>query len=495
MNLFKEAPKNKPALFLIVFGVFIAILSLLFDISRFGKNGIGPAQLFIITAGATFALLGVGLMLGRQEDNRAVIQPSWLDGIPKLPNILWVVTGFSIAYLLFLIMPMFFAPIHRVIYFNKYLPDLYPIGMDFRVTIDSIRTWLAEGTARAFYPPLVTILFAPFLLIAYPLNYYIMTIITMISYFVVAFILTLVIVGKRDYSVILFIFGASVFSYGFQFELERGQFHTIAMVLCISAIYLFHRYPQYRFFAYLLFCMSVQFKIYPALFVVMFVDDWRDWKTTIKRFAVLGLANFLLLFLLGYSYFSKFIAHIMECSSGLYEPGRVNHSITSFLDFISSSKAHLLNASSITWLKGTVGLVTNLILAYFVVCFLVVWMNTYRRNIRGIDCLLMMICVLGALTIPAINHDYTLPLLTAPFALTVSERFTQNLRGRIAVIPLLVVASFTYATTLLPFIRKPLFLQNSFPLLIILLTITTLLSFLRDKKNIVKEDTVSVTTT
>ena len=56
----------------------------------------------------------------------------------------------------------------------------------------------------------------------------------------------------------------------------------------------------------------------------------------------------------------------------------------------------------------------NLFLAYFILCFIIVLVNAYRRNIRGINSLLVMACVLGGLLIPSINHDYTLPLLTAP---------------------------------------------------------------------------------
>ena len=135
--------------------------------------------------------------------------------------------------------------------------------------------------------------------------------------------------------------------------MERGQFHTIALLFCIAAIYLFHKYPQYRFFAYLLFCVSIQLKIYPALFFVLFVDDWRDWKTNIKRFVTLGLVNFLLLFLLGYSYFSKFIAHMIESSTNWLEAFSVNHSIAGFFYYLLTPKAKLLNESSLAGCKKT----------------------------------------------------------------------------------------------------------------------------------------------
>jgi len=483
MNFFKEATKNKSILFLIVPGIFIILFSLVSDVSRFGTNDIRPAQVLVTIVGATLVLLGVGRMLGSQEHNQAIIPSSWLDEIPNLPDIVWVVMGFSITYMFFLIFPMFFASAHKVVYFNRYLPGMYPIGADFTSTLDSIRTWFAQGVAKVYYPPLLTILFAPLTLMAYPINYYIITTMTVTSYFVVAFLLPFLIISKKDLSIPLFIFGASAFSYGFQFEVERGQFHTIAMLFCLSAIYLFHRRLQERFFAYVLFCISVQFKIYPAVFVVLLVDDWRDWKTNLKRFFALGLTNFLLLFLLGYSYFSKFIAHI-AASNSYSEPWLGNHSISSFLTYLLTSKDRFGDANLFAWVESNINLVMNVLVLYFVICLLLVWLNAYRRNTRGIDSLLLMTCVLGALILPSINHDYTLPLLTAPFALIMAEQFTQNVRGRMLVIFLRVAASCTYAITLVPFIHKPVYLQNTFPLLVILLTITTLLSFLRDEEDI-----------
>ena len=486
MNIFKKAVKNKFITFLIVPGVLIVLFSLFFDVSGAGKGGVGPAQFVIIDFGAALALLGVGLALSRWEPSQPAVRTRWLDRISSAPNIIWILTGVFIAYLIFLIFPVFLNPTHGVVYFNRYLPEHYPIGWDIIATIDSIKSWFTEGVSKVYYPPLVNILFAPLLLVSYPIYYYIVTILTVISYFLFGFLLPFIIVAKENRSVVSFLFGISIFSYGLQFELERGQFHTIALLLCVSAVYLFHRHPQYRFFAYVLFCISVQFKIYPALFFVLFVDDWRDWKNNIKRFAALGLVNFLLLFLLGFSYFSNFIAHIQASSTGPVETWSGNHSITGFLNYLLLPKTGLLGEGSQVWLGKNINLLGNLFLLYFAISFLIVWVNAYRRNIRGIDSSLMMVCLIGGLLIPSINHDYTLPLLTAPFALIASEQYIRDvLPKRMMIIVLLIISSFTYALTLLPFLRKPLYLKSNFPLLIILLTATTLFSFLRKKEDVI----------
>ncbi|HMB21861.1 MAG: glycosyltransferase family 87 protein [Chloroflexota bacterium] len=482
MDIFKRATKNKFVLFLTLLGVLIFLLSLLPGLLGLDRNGIGQRQLLVAIVGAAFVIVGIGLVLSEQETGQPVVRSSWLAGIPSLPNVVWVLIGSSIAYVIFLVAPMFFDAAHQIEYFGKYLYALHTLGTDFLTTLNSSRTWFAEGIAKAYYPPLTPILFAPFGLLAYPTNYHAITIISVISYFVAAGLLPCLLVREGDRSGALFIFGISIFSYGFQFELERGQFHTIAMLFCMLAIYLFHRQPRQRFFAYVLFCISVQLKIYPALFVVMFVDDWRDWKTNLKRFAALGMANFALLFLLGFSYFSNFTSHLMASSADRHEIWAGNHSIKSFLTMLTIPESHLLDANALAWLQERIGLFTFLFLAYFAICFVLVWVNSYRRNLRGIDSLLLMACTLGVLTVPPINHDYTLPLLATPFALMVAEPFTRNVPARIAVILLLVAAAFAYAATLVPYIRKPLYLQNSFPLLIVLLTATTLLSFLREKQ-------------
>jgi hypothetical protein len=482
MDPFNTVTKNKLIFSLIALGALIVLASLRFDASGAGKGGIGPAQLSITTIGAAMCLLGIGLRLGNRENTPCATQVSWLGRIPSLPNLVWVVLGFLVAYILFLIVPMFFSRIHAVVYYNRYIPNMNPIGWDINITLESVGMWFAKGDAKVFYPPLVTILFSPLVLMKYPLNYYTITILTIISYFLVSLLLPLLIREKKGHSIVTLVFGISVFSYGLQFELERGQFHTIAWLLCLAAVYLYHRVPRYRFFAYLLFCVSVQFKLYTAIFIVLLVEDWRDWKTILKRFAVLGLVNVLLLFLLGPSYFSKFIRHMTKSTLGAREVWNGNHSISGFLNYLLTPKAQLLNTSGIGWLGRNIQILTYLFMAYFLLCFLLVWLSAYRRNTHDIDSLLIMVCILGGLLIPSINHDYTLPLLAAPFALMVSEPFTLSFPKRIPAILLLLVSSFTYAITLIPFVRKPLYLKNDFPLLIILLTATALLSFLRDQE-------------
>lgn len=484
MKPLKEAIKNKFAFFLTISGILVIPVSLLFDIFASGKKGVGIAQLSVAIVGAACAILGIGLVLSRSENGSVTTPSLWFAKFPKPSNFFWVGIGFAVAYILFLIIPMFFSPIPRIVYFNRYLPDQSPIGGDLIRTLASINAWFTTGKAPFYYPPLLTILFSPLLLLSYPVTYYIITILTIISFAILAIIISHLITEKENRALAVFVFGVSFFSYGLQFELERGQFHTITIMLCIAAVYLFHRHPRYRFFAYVLFCISVQFKLYPAIFFVMFVDDWREWKTNSRRFLALGLVNFSLLFLLGYSYFQKLISHLAESGLALQEVWNGNHSIAGFLYYLLEPESKFLAERSVIWLSSNIFWVSNLFLVYFVICFLIVWLSSYRHNTHRVDSFLLMACVLGGLLIPSINHDYTLPLLTAPFALMVSEQYSSSAAKNIVSGLLLTIASFAYAVTLVPFIHKPPFLLNSFPLLMILLTTTTLLSLLRDKDNV-----------
>jgi hypothetical protein len=85
---------------------------------------------------------------------------------------------------------------------------------------------------------------------------------------------------------------------------------VFTLLLCLTSIYIFHYHPKYRLLAYILFSLSVQLKLYPAIFIVMFVDDWRDWKNVVLRFLGIGLVNLLLFFVMGYQTFQDFIRSV-----------------------------------------------------------------------------------------------------------------------------------------------------------------------------------------
>lgn len=462
--------KNKFSVLLIISGALLAALSILADFIGLGKQGGIPAvQIIAAEVGVLIVLLGVGLLIS-QRNGHSLPANFWrglADRILNQPVFTWVVLGFVIAYLAFFIFPTFLNPEGRFHYPGGYLPEREHIGFDTRLTLDHIRVWFEGGREPKYiFPALTTVLFTPLLLLRYPANFYTVTALTLTSYLLLNLFLPLWMRKKEDRLLIFFIFAASIFSYGLQFELETGQFYTITMMLTVAAIFIFHKFPSYRIFAYILFSIAIQLKLFPAIFVVMFVDDWRDWQGIIKRFAVLGIANIALLFLLGYSYFALFFSHIIE--SGATDELMYNHSIYAFVANLTSAPG---------WLELFLYL-------YFFVCFFIILGKSYFQNEKGINASLLMACLIGGLMLPAISHDYNLPLLAAPFVLVMSAQDVREAWwAKILSIVLITSASFAYSATLFPSNARPVLLANSFPFLFVILTVVVALGFLQKHIN------------
>jgi hypothetical protein len=218
-----------------------------------------------------------------------------------------------------------------------------------------------------------------------------------------------------------------------------------------------------------LFCVSVQLKVFPAIFVFLFVDDWRDWKANLKRFAALGLVNFLLLFLLGFSYFQLFVTRMLGSMGNLEV--RYNHSITVFVHNLAGTNE---------WIGANAGLLKSALFVYFLLCFAAALFLAWKRNTRGLNSSLLMVSLIGGLILPTISHDYNLPLLLAPFLLWISDlRLPEKPWMKSLAILLLLAASFAYALTLSPSNARPAALENSLPALMVILTAVTGLGFMQ----------------
>ncbi len=397
-------------------------------------------------------------------------------GLGNLPLLFWIVIGALPVFLAYYIRPMFFNARLTLYYPTDYIIQINPIGYDFRLLLYSLESWFLEGQLTEYvFTPLVLFLFAPLIPMGYPSSYYLISVITLISYLGVGLLAGLS-VGRKSHPAVVFIVTLAFFSYGLQFELERGQTYTLSLMFCFLAVYLFHKHPRLRLLAYLSFCVSVQLKFYPALFVVLFVDDWRDWKANLLRFGALGLGNFLLLFLLGFSYFSTFFSHMGD-RLGLSEVWMGNHSIKAFAIQLPKMGIAKLGEDAVNWATNHAALVENILYGYFLACFIAILFNAWRRNPRGIHADLLLACVIGALTLPSVNHDYTLPLLTAPFALAIAVWHERRYPWPSIVTNLLiVVASSAYVLTALPPIAKPAYFDNALPALFAILTIATLLN-------------------
>ena len=200
--------------------------------------------------------------------------------------------------------------------------------------LDYSRAWFFRSQSpyvgANLYPPLAAVLFVPLLLVDAVTAYHLMTLLNLVCYATCGLLLPWLF--NRHHTripLLLTVFLSGLFSYGFHFELERGQFNLLTFTFCVCALYLFYHHKKLRYLSYGLFCLAVQLKMYPAIFVVLFVEDWRDWRESLRRIVGLSAVNIGLLFALGPHIFQDFLrALARESSSNLWIG---NHSIRAFV--------------------------------------------------------------------------------------------------------------------------------------------------------------------
>ena len=475
--------------FLTFLGAIAFLVSLLLDYLIPGDTGLGASQLLGMVAGVAIGLLGMFLVFlypNREIQIRSSIQ-ALTQRILDLPVTVWVLVGFTVVYVAFFLSPVFFNAERSMWYFNRYVPNTNPIGGDIRDILNYVHQWLIldqspYGGDLFAYPPLDLILFAPLLLVDYPTYFYFITIVTLVFHVGSALVVSLFIKRHHNVSLPLLIFGLSIFSYGLQFELERGQYNVIAFALCLIAIYIFHAHYEYRYVAYLLFTLSVQLKIYPAILIVMFIRDWRDWKGNLKRFAGIALLNFALLFILGFQTFGDFLAAIAgkQSHAGSWNG---NHSLKGFVYHLSLDGFGLFPPETVTVFQQYRGWIEILLLAIIAICFLSILLHSYVQNSSDPNPILLLVGTICGLIIPSISNDYKLPILTAPIAAVFCSLALPEHKGKkVLAIFLILVMSMGYWSTQYPFTVKPYVLTRNFLPLFILLISATILNFVASTK-------------
>jgi Glycosyltransferase family 87 len=405
-----------------------------------------------------------------------------VNQILGLPLITWVLLGFFLTFLLFFVIPVFLDP-SLTIQFRPNLTIITPIGHDFRIIVSASSTWLQTGVAPAIlYPPLTLLFFALFTFFSLETGYKILLLIILICFIFSTLAVPLWFNRAKDlsaFSMLILVTGFG--SYGLEFEMERGQWNLIAFAFCLAGIYLFHRQPKYRWLAYVLFSISVQLKLYPAIFVFVLIDDWSDWKNNLKRIVALGLINIAALFILGINPILNSIGSLTGPNVqdlGLGTP--LNHSITSFVLFIRSSD--LLQSlfplkAGRAWLSALGWIAQLLLIALFLLCFMIILRRESKKGFQGFDPYVFLACTVGALVLPSLSFDYKLSILPACILLSIPN--TALFRGgknSLGICLLAFVFSAAYSSTLYSYTNKPQLLQNNLPALLILLLVTTILS-------------------
>lgn len=322
-----------------------------------------------------------------------------ISRLPRLPALAWIVLGFFASYLLFFLWPTFGG---RVMAFPVYLDAIDPIGWDLSQMLSYSRNWLAGGTpyiGENLYPPLATMMLSPLTLLDPKMAYRALLTATVLAYTALVVLLPSLFRPGRPSSAVVLLFAVTgLISYPLQFELERGQFNVLASACLLLGVYLFHRRPHLRLLSYVLFVISVQLKVYPLALLPLFVDDWSSWRSSLPRLMGLIGVNIACLLALGPRTFADFVPAIQR---QLVDPGIWigNHSAKSFAEQAAPAVSGWIQAA----ILGLVG-----------ACLAVGIWRAIGGGRKGPDSYLALTCMIAALIVPSVSHDYTLSLLAAP---------------------------------------------------------------------------------
>ncbi len=383
--------------------------------------------------------------------------PQAAQWVTSIPNEAWIVAGFLVSYVTFSFLPIFLNTKGEMIQNLVNVPTIHLVGRDhFEIVTDMSRAFLTDEPRFVFkgpYPPF-TILFH---MLFVPLNpvesFRLIAFMNLAAFVLATLILPLLFNPSRKWhSLLLFFFFTGLFSYGFQFEIERGQFNLIAVFLALTSIWIFHRVPKLRWLSYILFTMSVQLKIYPLIFIVNLIDNWRDWKGILERFGLIGVLNAAALFVLGPGSLLQFIGNVTHFTTAV-TVWIANHSTASFVSLLISNLPETVPATDPLPIRASLILIV-------LACLFLIGYQACAKNHQGLNPALLLGCAAAAQLIPSISFDYTLSIL--PIVLAVVFSGTHKIKTGIISCLLLFILSTAYGATLFSFEQKSIVAESLF---------------------------------
>lgn len=393
--------------------------------------------------------------------------------------VVWVMSAFGFTYLALFIWPIFLK--QGAMQFPHYIPAYDVSGWDFRAILGFTESWLyGSGTPYVnfnIYPPLEAAFFVPFLWVDFHVAYFILTMLTLAGFAWGSIFLPLSLLkDSRLTNVHLLFILTGLFSYGLQFELERGQFNVIAMALCWLAIWMYHKHNHHQAWAYVFLTLAVQLKVYPLIFVIMLAEDWRThWRTNLVKMFWFGLANFVALFVLGPKIFWEFVqstvSRVVEVN-----PSGTNMSVQAFFSRFAMIYPDLLPPALAAFLPSAF---LALYLACIALLFVRMPMKGYATAINPYS---FMALTIGAMLIPTISWDYKLAILTPPVVLFLAELEQRRQAGdpikqQLILIASTLLFSAAYFWLVFPARLKPelfLFKTSFIPLALMLIVVFAL---------------------
>jgi len=412
------------------------------------------------------------------SEKTTIIDPFWI-----------VFAAFLLTFQWFFIRMIFFDPGHVMKVFKSPYGN-FSIGHDLQQMLSYPASWLNQGTTPYIgqnnYPPVTTLLFSPLIYQDFNKIFVLITTLTLVCFLVIAFLFPLGISKNSKVTPLLvLIFIVGLISYGFQYEIERGQFNVIAMALCFSAIYLFHKKPRLSWLAYVLFTIAIQLKLYPAIFILFFVRDWKAFTENLKRFLGLGFVNFALFFALGWGVFEDFL---IALRGKAIDPmiGVGNLSIRSFTqNWLPKTIFDYLNIPSIQFVNSRANLLEIGIFLLVIAMVIVVAIKSIQKRTPGIDPYLLLNCTCAALLIPPVSHDYKLPILVGPVGYLlfnlIIER-TKKSGAWMITSGLIFLFSLAYFSTQYSYQQKSPLIANNFSAVFLMMAIAVVFSFIDNTK-------------
>lgn len=380
--------------------------------------------------------------------------------------------------------------------FPQYIPANEIIGGDAAIYYRFSERFFIEHKSAYFgdppqnkflnnpFPPLFTLSMAPvFALNLTSTDYYkVMFGATIISFIFIGFVFPSLILKKKPIPIsILFVFITGLLGYGLQFELERGNFNVISLAIGLVAVFIFWRYPRVRLISYLLLTVSIQFKLYPAILLLMFIDNRDTVINNFKRIVLIGISNISLLFLMGINGFREFLRSINTQidGSGYTRDLGINNFLVwinkYFLDEVFGTR--LLLAMKI--------LISMLVIAAIVFIFIIAYR---KKQLLQLHFPLLFLCILGMMLLPPASRDYKLPFLCAISGVALVF-YVEEIRGWIKSkvgigIVIVSLISVSYCITSFSWIYKPLLLQNSFPFVFLMFVSIVLLEIIKSNNQV-----------
>ncbi|MBK9207971.1 MAG: hypothetical protein IPL71_06595 [Anaerolineales bacterium] len=377
--------------------------------------------MFLVFASLLFLIIA-SVMLGKK--NLWVAQGLFKirEWIALQPMGIWVVAGFFISYVLFFFIPIFLNTRGVMLQNLGDVPTTMLVGSDHQVIVEGMSRdfFFTEPkfVIRAYpYPPFTLLFHTMFLPFHSVGSYWAISFLTLTAFALVGFFIPVQFNQQKKMTILpTFYFITGLFSYGFQFELERGQFNLISVSLALTSIWIFHKYPKIRWLSYLFFTMAVQLKMYPLIFILGLIDNWQDWKGISKRFVLLGVMNFVTLFILGYKNFITYLQVIKQyAADGAATSNWIGgHSISAFVNLLSATITGEYVNPDWVWLQILFTLIV-------LICFAIIVYRAYKQNLPGPNAALLLGCAVLAQLLPSVSFDYTLSMMPVVLALVFSD--------------------------------------------------------------------------